>query len=176
MDEKIIVFEEILPWHRIVITWYRLRGFGIFYYRITNSASQAAWCRRLVSKGSIAKIDSRYDFLSIAIGLCPDLAYENINAIYSSGVDNDEVVKRFTGLYGDRLMHNAFKKTLLGELQRFYYLNYIMHMVHTLFPDKTAHLVYTLNRELHRTYVVDIGAYRGFRDLALKNRALLYFN
>ncbi len=174
MNRKIIVFEEISRAHRWVIRWYLLRGFEIYYYRINSSAKEKAWCKKIIADRSIIKIDNKYDFLSIAIGFCPDLAYKNIDRISENIIDGDEVVGRLINLYGDSLISNAFKKNLLGELHRFYYLNHIRHMLNALFPDRAVHFVYTLGKELHRTYVVDIDTYRSLKDLIVKSRAFCY--
>src|SRR3989338_1592858 len=136
MNKKIIIFEEIFPSHKWVIRLYLSRGFAVYYYRINSLTRPKRWLITYLEDGSLIEMDEVYDFLSTTTGYCPDLAYKNIDRVAAYLIQNDGIKRRIVSLYKDEMVYNAFKKNLLGELSRFYYLNIIFHNLNKLFPGE----------------------------------------
>lgn len=174
MKRKIIVFEEIQNHFRLLIRWYLIRGFDIFYYRIGKSCKEKAWLKRLVEKKLLNKIDDKYNLLNTAIGYYPDLAYQNIDKVFEAFLKEDRIVQLLIKLYKDASICNAFKKSLLGYLQRFYYINFILYKLNEFFPKEKIHFVPTLKKEGYRTCVLTVYEYHFLHKLLLESRAFCF--
>lgn len=171
---RVIVFEEIQNHYRLLLKWYLMRRFDIFYYRIGRSCKQKAWIKRLVEKKLLNEIDDKYNLLNTAIGYYPDLAYQNIDKMFEAFLKEDRIAELLTKLYKDDSIYNAFKKSLLGYLQRFYYINFILHKLNEFFPKEKIHFVPALKKEGYRTCVLTVYEYRFFYNLALNSRAFSF--
>lgn len=176
MKDKIIVFEEIYNYVRPFIKWYLIRGFKIYYFRLNILCKDNRWIKKYIENGWLVKIDKKYDVFSTLIGIYPDLAYENIGKIAKFIFDEEPIIARIIKLYNDETIRNIFKKNLAGELQRFYYLNFILHNLNKLFLDKRIYFVPTLHKEGYRISVVGVDDYFNFLDLLHKSKAFSYDN
>ena len=174
MKRKIIVFEELQDRSRLLLKWYLIRGFDIFYYRIGRSCKEKSWIRAIADKGMINKIDDKYNLLNTAIGYYPDLAYQNIDKIFEAFFREDTIVKLIIKIYKDNRIYNAFKKTLLGYLQRFYYINFTLYKLNEIFPGMKIYFIPTLRKEGYRTNVLTLHEYNFFYKLMLKSHASLF--
>lgn len=174
MRRKIIVFEEISNPFRLLIKWYSIRGFAIFYYRINSSCKEKGWLKRFIEKKSITKIDDKYSLLNTAIGYYPDLAYQNIDKVFEAFFKKNKIVKLFISLYNDERICNVFKKSLLGYLQRFYYINFIFSKLSEIFPEEKTYFVPTLKRKGYRTHILSAYEYHFLYDLVFKSQAFYF--
>lgn len=176
MKDRIIVFEEIQNHFRLLLKWYLIRGFDIFYYRIGKSCKEKAWLKRLIQKNLLNKIDDKYNLFNSAIGYYPDLAYQNIDKVFKASLKEERIVKSLIKLYKDDGICNAFKKTLLGYLQRFYYINFILYKLNEFFPKEKIHFVPTLKKEGYRTCILTVYEYCFLQNLLLKSHAFYFEN
>lgn len=171
MKEKIIVFEEIYNYLRPLIKWYQINGYKIYYFRLNGLCKDKRWVKRYIANGALIKIDEKYDILSTFIGMYPDSAYDNIEKIAYFALSDDPIVSMIIKLYNDGSIRDVFKKNLGSELQRFYYLNFILHNLNKVFLDKKIYFAPTLHKEGYRINVIGGSSYLNFMDLVLSSEA-----
>jgi len=170
MKNRIIVFEEIEKTSKFTVDWYLLQKAKVYYYRIASPSKEEPWIKRYIEQHLICSIEENHNILGLAVGLYPDLAYANVDKIFAS-FEDDEIVKRLAGLYDGEAVFDVFKKNLLGYLQRFYYLNFVIDKLSNIFPGEEIYFIPTLKKDGYRNISLNTHEFNIIKDLILKNGA-----
>ncbi|MFC1631078.1 polysaccharide biosynthesis PFTS motif protein [Candidatus Omnitrophota bacterium] len=117
---KVVIFEEILPVHRLLVSWYALNKKQVGFLRLGRLAKEAAWVQRYLNKGRLRQITLEPG-TNVIRARCYDLAYENIDKFFRM-LDENKIGKAIERLYADRGVSLVFKKVINEKLARLYYL------------------------------------------------------
>lgn len=172
--DKIIVFEEIYNYTRLLIEWYQFNGYKVYYFRLNSSCKDKRWAKKYIEKEKPIKINDKYDMLSTFIGMYPDPTHDNIEKIAKFALSEDPLIMMITKLYGDGAICDVFKKDIGSKLERFYYLNYIFHNLNKIFPNREIYFVPTLHKEGYRVNIIGVDDYFNFLNVIQKSRTLFY--
>ena len=124
---KIIVFEEIYNLHKWIIKYYSLKGYKIYFLRISIFSKNSDWVKVFLEKGIIEKLNLDY-FIKGSFDTCLyENAFDNIETFYK-GYSKD-LANSMVDVSGTEDVELCFKNKLNRDLARFYYLNDVISKI-----------------------------------------------
>ena len=134
MNNQKIVFEEILPMHKWIITWYLFIKHEVCFMRLNRASKDKKWVKNLVNNGKLKKLN--FDLkLHTYEGIYYDLAFDNIDNFFKN-VKENRIIAKCLKLYSNENILLLFKKVLHRKLARFYYLNHALNQIKIKYSGK----------------------------------------
>lgn len=139
--QKLIIYEELKPGHIAILLLYYLLGYRQAYMLLNRKWRQRPWLCWLLSKLPVCLL-SPEPLVYLRANPAGDRAFEVVEEIYKEHFLDDQRVGCLIRFFRSEDLHLAFKKSLLLELETFYYYNLLLTRIsETLGTNDHAFLV-----------------------------------
>ena len=170
-NNKFILFEEIKSIHRWAIPFYLLFEYKVYYVRLHMKCANKNWVNTLKQQNKIYEIDNDKFWSSDYFnGYNYDLAFDNMDHFFVE-FQNSRVIKYLKKIIKNDAVELIFKKQLVHELARFYYLNSFLHKIQNHFAEFKIVFIPTNGIQRLRTEGCEISDYKLYSTIALRNQA-----
>src|SRR3990167_689800 len=168
MAGKIVVLEEITRRSWFLVKLYSFCGFQVCYLRATKGCQHKRWIGVYKKEGWLLSFERGLQF-DLSDGFYTDKAFENIEPVYRAIKSCSVWIERIIRLYGNRHIELAFKKKLVSELSRFYYLNTLFEEVVLRFKRSTVFFIPGNGNYFERMYFDALASYQRLNALVKEN-------
>lgn len=138
---RVIVYEQLKPRHIPILLLYYLLGYRQVYMQLNRSWRQKPWLRWVLAKLPVYLL-SPEPLVYIRANSAGDRAFDIVDKVYNNRFSSDQRIGRLVRFFRSDDLHLAFKKSLLLELETFYYYKLLLSRIsETLGADGQAFLV-----------------------------------
>lgn len=156
METKLIIFEELLRWHFLVIWWHLILHHEVYYLRINNRCGKRyLWETGYLAQNFLKKLDITFTIFS---GFYFDEAFRNVDKFYEN-YKNNSILANIEKLFNNPQTKLAYNMAFNKRLARFYYFNYIFNKLGSLYPGKEIIFFPSNGIEGYRTDGCEINDY-----------------